>query len=53
MEVRGHFDSVRRWRIALSDRDALSYCSDFRQKVPDVIPALVAGIQPATRGDAR
>ncbi|MFZ1106011.1 MAG: ABC transporter six-transmembrane domain-containing protein [Hyphomicrobiaceae bacterium] len=24
-EVRGHFDLIRRWRIALSDRDAFSY----------------------------
>jgi len=24
-EVRGHFDLVRRWRIALSDRDAISF----------------------------
>ena len=24
-EVRGHFDLIRRWRIALSDRDAVSY----------------------------
>jgi ABC transporter transmembrane region len=23
--VRGHFDLIRRWRIALSDRDAFSY----------------------------
>jgi hypothetical protein len=24
-EVRGHFDGIRRWRIALSDRDAFSF----------------------------
>lgn len=24
-EVRGHFDLIRRWRIALSDRDAFSF----------------------------
>jgi hypothetical protein len=25
VEVRGHFDLIRRWRIALSDRDAFSF----------------------------